>query len=189
MAPRRGGLPNKTDGAGSRAGAAPRGAALWKNGVSSCCKENRMRYLKALVLAILIFLALVFFFQNQTALSQQLELTLNLFFIPPMTSIPLPFYFLVIAAFFVGALLSLALLFWDRCNTSAKLVKSRWHISSLEKELARLKKDITGGDSAKHSFFHRKENAASAPAPVAQAPAAAPAPAAKDPGETADSRA
>ncbi|MDE6735704.1 MAG: LapA family protein [Desulfovibrio sp.] len=125
-----------------------------------------MRYLKALVLAILIFLALVFFFQNQTALSQQLELSLNLFFIPPMTSIPLPFYFVVIAAFLVGALLSLALLFWDRFNTSAKLVKSRWHISSLEKELAKLKKDITGGESTggKPSFFHRKDKPALAPA-------------------------
>lgn len=135
-----------------------------------------MRYLKALVLAILIFLALVFFFQNQTALSQQIELTLNLFFIPPMTSIPLPFYFLVIAAFFVGALLSLALLFWDRCNTSAKLVKSRWHIASLEKELAKLKKDVTGGDgTAKHSFFHRsKDTTPTAPATQAAAPAPAP---------------
>ena len=129
-----------------------------------------MRYIKALVLAILIFLALVFFFQNQTALSQQLELTLNLFFIPPMTSIPLPFYFVVIAAFLVGALLSLALLFWDRCNTSAKLVKSRWHITSLEKELAKLKKDAEGAGE-KHSFFHRKEKAAPA-IPAADAPAA-----------------
>lgn len=125
-----------------------------------------MRYLKALVLAVFIFLALVFFFQNQTALSQQLELTLNLFFIPPMKSIPLPFYFLVIAAFFVGALLSLALLFWDRCNTSAKLVKSRWHISSLEKELAKLKKDATGETSVKRSFFGRKDS----PAPTASTP-------------------
>lgn len=142
-----------------------------------------MRYIKALVLAILIFLALVFFFQNQTALSQQLELSLNLFFIPPMTSIPLPFYFLVIAAFFVGALLSLALLFWDRCNTSAKLVKSRWHITSLEKELAKLKKDITGGESAsgKSSFFHRKDKTAQAPSAIP----AADAPAAKDSGDTA----
>lgn len=125
-----------------------------------------MRYLKALVLAIFIFLALVFFFQNQTALSQQLELKLNLFFIPPMTSIPLPFYFLVIAAFFIGALLSLALLFWDRCNTSAKLVKSRWHISSLEKELAKLKKDIGGDNSPKRSFFGRKDASSTVESPV-----------------------
>ena len=140
-----------------------------------------MRYIKALVLAILIFLALVFFFQNQTALSQQLELTLNLFFIPPMTSIPLPFYFVVIAAFLVGALLSLALLFWDRCNTSAKLVKSRWHIASLEKELAKLKKDVEGAGE-KHSFFHRKEKAVQAPAAAIPA---ADAPAAKDSGDAA----
>lgn len=142
-----------------------------------------MRYLKALVLAILIFLALVFFFQNQTALSQQLELSLNLFFIPPMKSIPLPFYFLVIAAFFVGALLSLALLFWDRCNTSAKLVKSRWHITALEKELAKLKKDVTGESaSGKSSFFHRKDKTA----PAAPAIPAADAPAAKDSGDAAN---
>lgn len=141
-----------------------------------------MRYIKALVLAILIFLALVFFFQNQTALSQQLELTLNLFFIPPMTSIPLPFYFVVIAAFLVGALLSLALLFWDRCNTSAKLVKSRWHISSLEKELAKLKKDVDGVVGDKHSFFHRKDKAADKPAAIPAAEATIPA---KDAGDTA----
>ena len=143
-----------------------------------------MRYLKALVLALFIFLALVFFFQNQTALSQQLELSLNLFFIPPMKSIPLPFYFLVIAAFFVGALLSLALLFWDRCNTSAKLVKSRWHITSLEKELAKLKKDITAGESGsgKSSFFHRKDKAAPAAPAI---PAADASPVAKDSGDTA----
>lgn len=142
-----------------------------------------MRYLKALVLAILIFLALVFFFQNQTALSQQLELSLNLFFIPPMKSIPLPFYFLVIAAFFVGALLSLALLFWDRCNTSAKLVKSRWHITSLEKELAKLKKDITGeSTSGKSSFFSRKDKTA----PAATAIPAADAPGVKDSGDAAN---
>lgn len=140
-----------------------------------------MRYIKALVLAILIFLALVFFFQNQTALSQQLELTLNLFFIPPMTSIPLPFYFVVIAAFLVGALLSLALLFWDRCNTSAKLVKSRWHITSLEKELAKLKKDVDGAGE-KHSFFHRKDKA---PEPAPAIPPAE-ASASKDAGDTAN---
>ena len=61
-----------------------------------------MRYVKVLLLAILFFLALVFFFQNQNALSQNLVLTLNLFFLPPMTSIPLPFYFMVVAAFFMA---------------------------------------------------------------------------------------
>ena len=61
-----------------------------------------MRYIKVFLLAILFFLALVFFFQNQGALSQSMVLTLNLFFIPAMSSIALPFYFLVIAAFAFG---------------------------------------------------------------------------------------
>lgn len=97
-----------------------------------------MRYIKVLFLVVIFFLALVFFFQNQVALSQQIELTLNLFFIPPMTSIPLPFYFLILASFFVGAILSLIFLVWDKVNTSAKLVKAKWRISSLEKSNNRL---------------------------------------------------
>lgn len=101
-----------------------------------------MRYVKALLIAILFFLALVFFFQNQSALSQQLELTLNLFFIPPMTSISLPFYFLVVAAFFVGVLLAICLLLWDRISISARLMKSRWRVSALEREVAKLQKKL-----------------------------------------------
>ena len=54
-----------------------------------------MRYIKVLILAVFIFLCLIFFFQNQAALSQEMQMTLNLFFIPPMTSITLPFYFLL----------------------------------------------------------------------------------------------
>ena len=69
-----------------------------------------MRYIKVLLLVLLIFFSLVFFFQNQTALSTAMTLKLNLFFVPEMTSIPLPFYFIVIVAFFVGALLAVALL-------------------------------------------------------------------------------
>ena len=55
-----------------------------------------MRYIKVLLLVLLIFFSLVFFFQNQTALSTAMTLKLNLFFVPEMTSIPLPFYFIVI---------------------------------------------------------------------------------------------
>ncbi len=94
-----------------------------------------MRYVKVLLLAILFFLALVFFFQNQNALSQNLVLTLNLFFLPPMTSIPLPFYFMVVAAFFMGAVLALGFLVWDKVNLSARLMKSKWRVSRSHKTL------------------------------------------------------
>lgn len=101
-----------------------------------------MRYIKVLILAVFFFLALVFFFQNQTVLSQKIPLTMDLFFIPPFTSIPLPFYFLVIGGFLVGCLLSLCWLLWDKVSTSAKLVKTRWKLQSTEAELGRINKEL-----------------------------------------------
>lgn len=99
-----------------------------------------MRYIKVLLLGVFFFLGLVFFFQNQTPLSQQMELTLNLFFVPPITSISLPFYFLLVIAFACGCLLSWFLLLWDKFSTSAKLVKSKWTIKSQQNEIERLHK-------------------------------------------------
>ena len=118
-----------------------------------------MRYVKVLLLAILFFLALVFFFQNQNALSQNLVLTLNLFFLPPMASIPLPFYFLIVAAFFVGAVLALAFLVWDKVNLSARLMKSKWRVSSLEREMEKLRKQL--GAETSRSLFLRKTQSTS----------------------------
>ena len=98
-----------------------------------------MRYLKVLLLVLLIFFSLVFFFQNQTALSTAMTLKLNLFFVPEMTSIPLPFYFIVIVAFFVGALLAVALLLWDKMHLTARYMKSKWRVAALEREVAKLR--------------------------------------------------
>ena len=125
-----------------------------------------MRYIKVLLLIILLFLVLVFFFQNQSALSQDIVLTLNLFFIPPMSSIPLPFYFLVIVAFFVGALLSLCFLVWDKVNLSARLMKSKWRVGSLEREVEKLRKDL--GNEASRNAFLRKTQIRPADAAVTQ---------------------
>ena len=99
-----------------------------------------MRYIKVLLLAVLFFLALIFFFQNQAALSQKMALTLHLFFLPAMTSIELPFYFLVISAFFIGVLLAVSFLAWEKFTTSAKLMKTKWRVSSLEREVEKLRK-------------------------------------------------
>lgn len=98
-----------------------------------------MRYIKVLLLAIFLFLALVFFYQNQEPLSQQMELSLNLFFCPPMKSIPLPFYFLIIVAFFAGCLMSLSMLVWDKFNLSARLMRAKWRLNNLEHEVEKLK--------------------------------------------------
>ena len=99
-----------------------------------------MRYLKVLFLACLIFLILVFFFQNQAILSTKTELKIDLFFIPPMTSIPLPFYFLLICSFFIGILLALLLLIWDRLSLSARIMKDKWQIQNLSSKLAQAEK-------------------------------------------------
>jgi ATP adenylyltransferase len=107
-----------------------------------------MRYIKVLLLVVLLFLVLVFLFQNQTSLSQSMTLTLNLFFVPPMASIPLPFYFIVIVAFFLGAILSLSFLVWDKIHLSARVLKDKWRIGSLEREVARLKKTVTASGGA-----------------------------------------
>ncbi|WP_291448899.1 lipopolysaccharide assembly protein LapA domain-containing protein [Desulfovibrio sp.] len=116
-----------------------------------------MRYVKVLLLAILFFLALVFFFQNQNALSQNLVLTLNLFFLPPMASIPLPFYFLIVAAFFVGAVLALGFLVWDKVNLSARLMKSKWRVSSLERDVEKLRKQL-GAETSRSSFLRKTQS-------------------------------
>lgn len=107
-----------------------------------------MRYIKVLVLAVFLFLALIFFFQNQAPLSQQMEMTLNLFFIPPMTSIPLPFYFLLISGFFIGCLLTLFWLVWDKFISSSRLMKSRWQVSRLQHEVDRLQKLVNDATEA-----------------------------------------
>lgn len=115
-----------------------------------------MRYVKVLLLAVAFFLSLVFFFQNQASLSQQLVLTLNLFFIPPMSSIALPFYFLVVAAFALGALFTLCFLVWDKVNLSARLLKHKWQISSLEREVEKLRKKL-GSESARSAFLRKAD--------------------------------
>lgn len=115
-----------------------------------------MRYIKVLVLAVFFFLALVFFFQNQTVLAQQLQLVLNLFFIPTFTSITLPFYFLIISAFLLGALMSVFLLMWDKFATTARLVKKRWQVSSLQNEVIHLNRQL---DRAKKELAELKTRA------------------------------
>lgn len=96
-----------------------------------------MRYVKVLVLVLVFFLTMVFFFQNQEALSKEMTLKLHLFFSDPMTSIPLPFYFLILAAFLIGALLTMCILVWDKFHLSARLMKATWRVRALEKDLAR----------------------------------------------------
>ncbi len=98
-----------------------------------------MRYLKVILFVLFFFVSMIFFFQNQAVLSTDMTLNLNLFFTEPMQSIPLPFYFLVLAAFFTGSLLAVLVLIWDKMNLSARYMKANWRVRSLEKEVAALR--------------------------------------------------
>ncbi len=97
-----------------------------------------MRYAKVLLIVLIFFISMVFFFQNQTVLSTEMVLNLNLFFIKPMASIPLPFYFLVLGAFLAGALAAMLALVWDKVQLSTKLMKATWRVRALEKEVQKL---------------------------------------------------
>lgn len=139
-----------------------------------------MRYVKVLLLVLVFFLSMVFFFQNQEALSKEMVLKLHLFFSNPMTSIPLPFYFLVLVAFLLGALVTIFVLVWDKFHLSARLMKATWRVRALEKDLARMTAEATApaavGTGLK--FFSRANKgpkadvAQSVPAVSEEAPAA-----------------
>ena len=99
-----------------------------------------MSYIKVLLLVILFFLVMMFFVQNQGAFSQAVPLKLDLLFLPPVESAPMPFYTLLIICFVLGALCILAMLMWDRVSLSAKLTVANMRVRSLEKELAKAAK-------------------------------------------------
>ncbi len=121
-----------------------------------------MRYVKVLLIILVFFLSMVFFFQNQSVLSTEMVLHLNLFFFPPMSSISLPFYFLVLAAFLLGAIVAMLALMWDKIQLSTKLMKSNWRVRALEKEVEKLKA-AQGPQAPKASLFSSKPKAETTP--------------------------
>ena len=134
-----------------------------------------MRYLKALVLVFVFFVAMIFLFQNQTSLSQTLTFKLDLLFMPAMTSIELPFYFVLLAAFLLGALMCLLLLLWDRMRLTARIMHAHFRIQAMQNEekklLAQMEKlAAQPRDGRMRLFFskNRKDKEANAVKPVAE---------------------
>ncbi len=97
-----------------------------------------MRYVKAFLLILIFFVTMIFLFQNQASLSQKLAFQLDLLVMPSMTSIELPFYFVLLAAFLLGALLCLLLLLWDRMRLSAQIVRANWRVQAMQNEERKL---------------------------------------------------
>lgn len=94
-----------------------------------------MRYIKVLLLVVLFFLIMMFFVQNQGSFSQTMPLKLDLLFVDPMESAPLPFYTLLVICFVLGGICVLAMLLWDRLSLSAKVTMVSMRARALEKDL------------------------------------------------------
>ena len=96
-----------------------------------------MRYIKVLLLVFIFFVSMLFLFQNQETLGRDMALKLDFFFLPPMKPVSLPTYFILLAGFLLGALVSMVFFLWDRLALSAKMMKAQWKIRNLEKEVAK----------------------------------------------------
>lgn len=98
-----------------------------------------MRYIKVLLLVFIFFITMMFFVQNNEVLQQSVTLKLDFFVNPAWSSIPLPFYFMILVAFLLGALCSLFILVFDRMRIANTLRKANKRIRTLEKEVNSLR--------------------------------------------------
>ena len=135
-----------------------------------------MRYIKALVLVLIFFVAMIFLFQNQASLSQTLSFRLDLLFMPAMTSIELPFYFVLLAAFLLGAILFLLTLLWDRMRLSARIVRANFRVQAMQNEerklVAQMEKLAEQPKEGRLKLFFKREKKAEEEKPAAEAPKA-----------------
>ena len=108
-----------------------------------------MRYLKVFFLVIVFFLVMMFFVQNQVSFAEPVALKLDVFFLPPVESMPLPLYSVMLICFALGALVVLMMLMWDRMTMSTRLMSIRRKSGAMEKKIAKLEEELTG-INAKH---------------------------------------
>lgn len=99
-----------------------------------------MRFLKALWLTIFFFFSIMFFIQNNDVLNQKLSLKFDFYYFDYIwTNTAVPFYFIVLVAFFLGTIVTLGYLFMDRLRTKMELARYRRIIRKQEKELKKLR--------------------------------------------------
>lgn len=98
-----------------------------------------MRFIKVFLLVLVFFLFTVFVIQNNEVLGQNISFKFDIFFLPHLQSIPLPVYFILLIAFFVGALVCLLFLFSDRVKNFFALHKAKKRIQVLENEVTSLR--------------------------------------------------
>lgn len=98
-----------------------------------------MRFIKIFLLVLIFFVFAVFVLQNHTVLGEDISFRFDVFVWPPFESIPLPMYFIVLAAFFIGAFICLLFLAGDRIKALFALRRAHKRIRVLEQEVASLR--------------------------------------------------
>lgn len=98
-----------------------------------------MRYIKIVLLVLIFFFFAIFIIQNNELLGQNISFRLDLFVIPPLESIPLPLYFVVLITLLLGALVCVLFLAGDRIKMSFVLRRANKRINLLEHEVASLR--------------------------------------------------
>lgn len=98
-----------------------------------------MRFIKVIFLLVLFVFSILFFSQNNDVLLQALTLKLDIPYAVTLHSIPLPFGFLILAAFVAGALLTMFYFAVDKIRSGATLKECKTRMASLEQELNSLR--------------------------------------------------
>jgi|GEM_PF-622455 len=97
-----------------------------------------MRYLKSLALILIFVVSMLFFVQNNQPLSTSVVLEFSVVALH-LYSLPLPLYILVLGAFLLGAVLTLAFLLVDRIRLGLELKTLRTRYAALEDEALSLR--------------------------------------------------
>ena len=98
-----------------------------------------MRFIRVLLAICVFFLAVIFVVQNSEFLGQTTQFKLDLFITKAQETIPLPLYFVILAAFLLGGLSAIFFLICDRIRLGFKLCKAKRKIKHLERELTSLR--------------------------------------------------
>ena len=97
-----------------------------------------MKFIKVLIVILLFFVGLMFFIQNYEVLDKSMALRFNVF-IASWKTIELPFYFLLLVFFLIGALFTLSYFLFEKIRIGSELRKCRSRAGRLEKELNSLR--------------------------------------------------
>lgn len=99
-----------------------------------------MRFFKALWLTVFFFFTLLFFVQNNTALSQELSLQFDTYYFDYVwKNTKVPFFFVILVSFVTGVLVSIGYLFMDWMRLKGDVRSCRRIIRKQEKELKKLR--------------------------------------------------